>query len=307
MLGPSLQSKLSGAAGTASVGTVIVTFNTTSGLNPSHLAALQSAGITSGFTLQRLGMVGAVATAGQVRALANNSAVRSIWLNDRLHYLNNQTRVLTGVDKMRTDPNFIRANAGLPISGKGNFALVIIDSGIDGTHPDTHFPEHVIQNVQTVTDSGTLSGFTSLTFVENVPDTDTNVGHGSHCAGIAGGTCAASGGLYAGVAPGVSLLGAGSGAGLFILNSLGGFEYSLANQARYGIRIISNSWGGQGPFAPNDPISIASKLAHDLNIIVVFAAGISGPGKDTMNPYAKAPWVIGVAAGTKEGALASFS
>ena len=42
-------------------------------------------------------------------------------------------------------------------------------------------------------------------------------------------------------------------------------------------------------------------------MIVVFAAGNSGPGKDTMNPYAKAPWVIGVAAGTKEGGLASFS
>lgn len=306
-LGPSLSAKLPSLADTASVGTIIVSFNTTSGLNDSHLAVLNSAGINSGFKLQTLGMVAASATAGQVRSLANNSAVRSIWLNDRLEYLNNQTRVLTGVDRMRTNPDFIRANGGLPISGKGNFSLVINDSGIDGTHPDTHFPEHVIQNVQTLTDSGTLTGFTSLTFIENVPDTDTNTGHGSHCAGIAGGTGAASGGLYAGVAPGVNLIGVGSGAALFILNALGGFEYSIANQFRYNIRIISNSWGGTGAFDPNDPISIASKQAHDLNIVVVFAAGNSGPGKDTMNPYAKAPWVIGVAAGTKEGGLASFS
>jgi serine protease AprX len=306
-LGPSLQSKLNGLADTASVGTVIVAFNTTNGLNPTHVAALQAAGIGSGYTLQNLGMVGAVATAGQVRALANNAAVRSIWLNNQLNYSNNQTRILTGVDKMRTDPNFIRANGGFPVSGKGNFSLVINDSGIDGTHPDLHFPDHVIQNVQTITDTGTLSGFTPLIFIENVPDTDTNVGHGTHCAGIAGGTGAASGGLYAGVAPGANLIGVGSGAVLFILNALGGFEYALANQARYGVRIISNSWGGQGAFDPNDPISIASKQAHDLNIVVVFAAGNSGPGKDTMNPYAKAPWVIGVAAGTKEGGLASFS
>ena len=40
---------------------------------------------------------------------------------------------------------------------------------------------------------------------------------------------------------------------------------------------------------------------------MVFAAGNDGPGPDTHNPYAKAPWVISVAAGTKEGGLAGFS
>ena len=31
------------------------------------------------------------------------------------------------------------------------------------------------------------------------------------------------------------------------------------------------------------------------------------PDQDTHNPYAKAPWVISVGAGTKEGGLAGFS
>src|SRR6202022_4590309 len=58
-LGPSLTSKLTGLADSASVGTVIVSFNTSNGLNASHLAVLTAAGITKGFTLQQLGMVGA--------------------------------------------------------------------------------------------------------------------------------------------------------------------------------------------------------------------------------------------------------
>ena len=34
---------------------------------------------------------------------------------------------------------------------------MINDSGIDGTHADLHYPEHVIQNVQALTDTGTLT------------------------------------------------------------------------------------------------------------------------------------------------------
>ena len=306
-LGPSLKSRLSGLAADAKVGTVIIAFKSTNGLQPSNLDALRSVGIVRGLTLNRLGMVAAVATAGQVRALASNPSVRSVWFNDPLRYFDAEARMLTGVDRARTDRGFTRANAGLPVSGAGNFSVVINDSGIDATHPDLQLGKNVIQNVFIATDTDTLAGFTALQALENQPNTDLNVGHGTHCAGIVGGTGQQSGGRYAGVAPGAKLIGTGSGAGLFVLNALGGFEWSLTNQALYGIRVISNSYGGSGAFNPDDPIAIASKAAHDSNITVVFAAGNSGPGKDTYNPHAKAPWVIGVAAGTKEGGLASFS
>lgn len=306
-ISPSLASKLGALTDNADIGVVIVAFNTTSGLNSSHLDALKNAGITRGFTLNQLGMVAFPATAGQVRALASNPAVRSIWENERLSWFNDQTRMLAGVDKLRTDLNITKANGGMPVSGRGDFSVVVNDSGIDGTHADVHFPEHVIQNVQILTDTDLLSGFTPLVTIENVPDTDSHVGHGTHVAGIVGGTGQDSGGRYTGVAPGAKLIGTGSGAGLFILNALGGFEWSLANQFLFNIRVVSNSWGSNGPFNPDNPINIATKEAHDRNIVVVFAAGNSGPGKDTLNPFAKAPWVIGVAAGTKEGGLAGFS
>jgi serine protease AprX len=306
-LSPKLSGTLSGLANGANVGVVIVTFQTTSGLNESHLNLLRSLGVTRGRAFEHLGMVAFPATAGQVRALATNSSVRSIWSNDRLSYYDNQTRTLTGVEKMRAERQFINNNGGLPVSGRGNFSVVINDSGIDATHDDLKFGDRVIQNVQLLTDSETVSGFTSLQVAENIPDTDLNIGHGTHCAGIIGGTGQTSGGLYAGVAPGAKLIGTGSGAVLFVLNALGGFEYSLANQYRYSIRVISNSYGSNGAFNPDDPLNVATKNAYDRNIIVVFAAGNSGPGRETHNRYAKAPWVISVAAGTKEGGLASFS
>ncbi|HEX8185532.1 MAG TPA: S8 family serine peptidase, partial [Blastocatellia bacterium] len=306
-LSPTLQSTLASAADSASVGVVIVSFNTTNGLNVSHLDVLRGVGITRGLTLNKLGMVATPATAAQVRALAASPAVRSVWSNDRLYYFMNQARVLAGVDRLRQDPALTQANGGVAVSGAGNFSVVINDSGIDATHSDLSFGTHVIQNVQLVTDTDTLSGFTSLLAIENVPNTDSHVGHGTHCAGIVGGSGQMSSGRYAGVAPGAKLIGCGSGYGLFVLNALGGFEWSLANQFRYNIRVVSNSWGSSGPFNPDNPINLATKAAYDLNIISVFAAGNSGPGKGTYNPYAKAPWVIGVAAGTKEGGLASFS
>jgi serine protease AprX len=301
-----LAAKLETASADLDLGVVIVAFDHAGALRASDLLALQSAGIGHGLTLEELAMVAAPATASQVRALAKSPAVRSIWGNHELRYHLHQATVLGGVDRLRTDPQF-RSPIGLPPSGRGDFSVVINDSGIDATHADLQFGNHVVQNVQLLTDTATLSGFTPLLAVENIPDTDTHVGHGTHVAGIAGGTGARSGGLFEGVAPGAKLIGVGSGAGLFILNALGGFEWSLANQFFYGIRVINNSWGSSGEFDPDDPIVIASRKATDRNIVVVFSAGNSGPGLDTLNPYAKAPWVIGVAAGTKEGGLIDFS
>ncbi len=308
-LSPTLRATLPNLSDAASVGMVIVSFNTTNGLQNSHLNILRDVSITGGTTFPNLGMVAMPLTAGQIRALQNNPAVRSIWSNDRLQYFMNQARMLTGVDKLRTDGAMTLRNGGMPVSGAGNFSVLLIDSGIDATHADLPFGTKVIQNVHPVTATSTVEGFTPNVTLENIPNTDETVGHGTHCAGIIGGTGVRSGGLYGGVAPGAKIIGAGLGAGILVLNPLGAWEWGLANQYRYNIRVTSNSYGplGGGEFDPDNPIAIASKLAYDRNIISVFAAGNDGAAKNTMSPYAKAPWVIGVAAGTKEGTLADFS
>ena len=162
-------------------------------------------------------------TVAQVRALANNPNVRSVWSNDRLYYMN-QARVLGGVQRLQTDSVMTTRNGGMPVSGAGNFSVLVIDSGIDATHPDLPFGTKVIQNVHPVVAAGTLPGFTPNVSMENVPNTDQTVGHGTHCAGIIGGIGTRSGGTYSGVAPGAKIVGAGLGAGLFVLNAIGAWE-----------------------------------------------------------------------------------
>ena len=62
-LSPALSSRLNGAPDTASVGLVIVAFNTSNGLSSAHVNLLRSLGITGGITYTHLGMVAVPATA----------------------------------------------------------------------------------------------------------------------------------------------------------------------------------------------------------------------------------------------------
>ena len=151
-----------------------------------------------------------------------------------------------------------------------------------------------------------------MTYLEDVPNTDIAGGHGTHVAGIIGGTGAASGGRFEGVAPGADIVGYGSGAGLFILDTLGGFDYALSNQFEYNIRVVSNSFGATGDtgtaFDPDDPTNIATKALADRGVVVVFSAGNAGSGEATITGnFKKAPWVVTVAAGDKGGRLSGYS
>lgn len=303
-LSPTLKAQLNSLTDNTSVGLVIISFKTNDGLKAAHLDQLRSLGIRGGYTFQNLGMVGAVLTVAQVKSLSGNPNVRSIWSNDRLQYFMEQARVMAGVDRVRKDAAMTNANGGTPVSGKGDFSVMVIDSGIDATHEDLKLGQTVVQNVQILTHDGdTTDQFLPFVFLEDVPNTDQSVGHGTHCAGIIAGSGVRSGGRYAGVAPGAKLIGAGLGAGLFVLNAVGAWEWALANQFRYNIRVISNSYGSFAPFDPNDPINIASRTLYERNVVILFAGANSGPGKSTWNRYAKAPWVIGVANGHKEGGL----
>jgi serine protease AprX len=143
----------------------------------------------------------------------------------------------------------------MPVSGAGNFSVVINDSGIDATHDDLNWqqnrPEH--------------SNFDRHRYFNRFHAASyggKRAGHGFERRTRKRTARASSaeqdrlpGGRYAGVAPGAKLIGTGSGAVLFILNAVGGFEWSIANQAQYGIRVMSNSFGSSGAFNPDNPLN----------------------------------------------------
>ena len=306
LVGPSLQTELAGL-GLGETTTVIVTFDRMGPLSAADRAALGATGVTQGLWFEALPIAAVQATAPQAAALAAIPGVASLWANEPLEYFNDTGTEITGVDRLRTDAN-LRTDQGLPYSGQGA-TVVVNDSGIDATHADLQYGTHVVENVQGLLNPAAYSGLLPATYVEGTPNTDTNSGHGTHCAGSVGATGARSGGLYEGVAPGADLVGYGSGGGLLILDGIGGFDYAVSRRDAFAnpIRVITNSWGSSGDFVPDHPINHASYAAYAAGITVLFAAGNAGSGEDTHNPYAIAPWTISVGAGDKRGALAGFS
>lgn len=289
---------------------VIVTFRGERAPALADLEVLKGVGIPGGITFRALPMVGALATRAQVDALAASPRVLSVFWNKPLQYHNYDARQLTGVDRLRSNATLTRHNRGLPVSGRG-VGLYIADSGIDASHPDLKLGKNVLQNVWAPVNRSNVAvtGFQPLIALEDQLNTDNGgSGHGTHVAGTAGGTGQASAGKQAGVANGANIIGYGSGAAIVVLNAIGSFDYMLANQSRYGIRVMNNSWGSSGQFDPADPVNVASRIAAEKhNIVVVFSAGNSGSGLDTHNPYGRAPWVISVGNGLKNGTLSGTS
>lgn len=226
----------------------------------------------------------------------NLPGLASVYQDAPLRYLLQESVAYIGADTARSSYG---------VTGKG-VGVAVIDSGVDGTHADL---THVAKNVKLVgpiTDVG-AGGYLYL----DLPNTDTSSGHGTHVASTIGGSGAASAtaNTRRGVAPGATLVGVGAGDALSILYALQGFDYVMKPEVReaHNIRVISNSWGSSGEFAPYNPISLAAKRAYDAGMIVAFAAGNEGPGANTLNPYSASPCVISVAAGDKKGYLADFS
>ncbi|MEV0090814.1 S8 family serine peptidase [Streptomyces sp. NPDC050738] len=165
--------------------------------------------------------------------------------------------------------------------------VAILDTGIDGTHPD-------------------LTGkvVASKSFIEG-EDTVDGAGHGTHVASTITGSGAGSAGRYKGVAPGAKLMigkvlsNSGSGAESGVIE---GMEWATAN----GADIVSMSLGS-GPSDGTDPVSqTVNDLSASTGTLFVISAGNSG-GTETVESPGAATSALTVAAVDKSDRLAGFS
>lgn len=187
----------------------------------------------------------------------------------------------------------------LPYTGAG-VKIAILDTGIYKNHLD--FSGRVTQEKSFVTNQ---YGW-AFADEEGVIDL---MGHGTHVAGIAAGSGAASPTGYdcQGVAPGAELINAkcldriGDGS---ISSVVAAIEWA-ANTS--GADIISMSLGFPGEVDPDHPISLAVDDAVSQGVIVVVAAGNEGPFYLSSRAPGNARRVITVGASNSSNQLASFS
>src|ERR1043165_6816299 len=258
----------------------------------ADLADLINLGVLGGTKYRELPMISITASKRQLIQISHLRSVRSIYGNRTLQSNLDPYLAMTGTDRVRRDADLTRKNIGLPVSGRG-VTVAVLDTGVDGTHSD--LSGRVVQNVKLADTQSASVGFNYPTVSTTLPNTDQAYGHGTFVAGVIAGTGQQSGGKYAGVAPGANILGlsAGDASLLFVLS---GFDYLLANAAAFNVRVVNCSFSANTVFDVNDPVNIATRMLTDNGVNVVFSAGNTGPGTDSLNPYSVAPWVISTGA-----------
>lgn len=235
---------------------------------------------------------------GQVKKLAEDPAVVRIDLDREVRAFLNTATSWTGVQAARTDFGVTGDRDGSETTySKNDVVVAILDTGIDAAHVDL--------------DGGKVIGWFDAVNGRTAPYDDN--GHGTHVASIVAGTGEGNP-LYKGVAPGAALVGIkvldanGSGTTTGIIS---GIDWMIQNKATYNIRIGNMSLGSATSSDGTDSLSVAVNNAVNNGIIMVVAAGNSGPATYTIGSPAAAANAITVGAlydpGEKGWVLAEFS
>ena len=154
--------------------------------------------------------------------------------------------------------------------GEG-MTVAIIDTGV-APHYDLTRP------------SNRIVGFKDLVNNKNIPYDDN--GHGTHVAGIIAGNGSSSKGRYVGIAPKANILAVkaldenGGGASSNIVEAI---SYIIETKDKYNTKVINLSIGTPANnVCEKDPLCRAVEKAVQAGLIVVVAAGNSGPERGTI-------------------------
>ena len=216
--------------------------------------------------LELVGSVAAEVTPEVLDILNKLDVVERVFLDRKVHVLLEDSVDIINASRLWG----LKDSDGRNITGE-NITIAIIDTGIDYTHPDLGgcFGDGC----------KVVAGYD---FVNNDNDPMDDHGHGTHCAAIA-----ASNGSLRGVAPEAKLYGykvLDSEGGGYISDVISGIQRAVdPNQdGDYAdhVDVISMSLGGWGD--PDDPLSEAVDAAVDAGVVVVVAAGNSGPWEETI-------------------------
>lgn len=245
--------------------------------------------LTLGYDVNRYGapLLLAQLTDDQAEALADDDDVLRVEEDGEMHALDYEIEGTPSVtaETVPAGVNQVKAPDAWPSSQGEGVKVFICDTGIDSNHPD------LVDNLKV-----------GKSFVPTESSTEDFHGHGTHCAGT---VAAGLNGLgVVGVAPYAYLY------PVKVLNSQGSGQWSWLIaaldwiMAKKGTRVASMSLGGAGaPKALGD----MCQAAYDDGILLVAAAGNSGPGADTVGFPAKYPDVMAVSAVDSSDVIAGFS
>lgn len=216
----------------------------------------------------------------KVEELRQRSDVRYVEENGQMHALAQSTP--WGVDRVgATDAH----DDGTTGSGAD---IAILDTGIDSDHPDLQ------------ANLGAGKAFATCSGAECNEEWDDDAGHGTHCAGTADAVDNSEG--VVGVSTDATLHAvkvlSGSGSGSYS-DIAAGIEY-VADQ---GWDVASLSLGGSRSSVVTDAV----QYAYNRGVLLVAAAGNSGPCSDCVSYPAAEPECIAVSAINDSDGLASFS
>lgn len=227
---------------------------------------------------------------GQIKKLTELDFIQHIEFDETVKAFNDTANYWFGTQKARNDFNVEGDRDGNVNSySKDDVVVAVIDTGIDGNHVDL--------------DGGKIIAWKDYVRNRTTPYDDN--GHGTHVAGIIAGE-GDENSNYKGVAEGAALI------GLKVLDSRGSgsmsdvtaaIDWCISNKDTYGIDIINLSLGTSGSSDGTDSTSLAVNNAVDNGIVVVVAAGNSGPSRYTIGSPGAAEKAITVAAMADVGEL----